>query len=231
MDICPTLHWQCPAHPAWRENCMWFANREAGLHWYLVPSLALGIGERRLTQSQAPPFFLSVPSALIPKGPKPSTAFSSVLLWTSGIASGSSSSWSSSTFQPLKETLKQAMPWNYAGIVFVLCLACRPMEAGVLIPGQGSGTGLLNIAASQHWNNCHGMQLFHHNKHPRQEPLQFDKALVGQNLYFWSWNLFPDCQAPPVWITKNLQCLSLESSCREALQLHPETITVFTERM
>ena len=72
--------------------------------------LALGISERRLTQSQAPPRFLSVPSALTPKGPRASTAFSSVLLWTSGIVSRSSSSWSSSTFQPLKEPLKQAVP-------------------------------------------------------------------------------------------------------------------------
>lgn len=31
-------------------------------------------------------------------------------------------------------------------------------------------------------------------------------------------------------MTKNLQCSSLESSCREALQLHPETITIFTEK-
>lgn len=70
------------------------------------------------------------------------------------------------------------------------------------------------------------MQLFHHNEHLRQEPLRFDQALVGQNLCFWSSNLFPVRLLQP-WRTENLQCLSLESSCREALQLHPETITVF----
>lgn len=39
-------------------------NWEAGLHWYLVSNLALS--ERRLTQNQAPPRFLSVPSPLTP---------------------------------------------------------------------------------------------------------------------------------------------------------------------
>lgn len=95
-----------------------------------------------------------------------STGFFSVLLWTSGIMSRPSSSWSSSTFQPLKEPLKQAMPWNYASIIFVLWPA-EPMEAGMFIPGQGDVTGLLNIASSQHWNNCNGMQLFHHSGHSR----------------------------------------------------------------
>lgn len=109
---------------------MWFANRE-----HLVPNVTLGTSESRLTQSQAPPRFLSVPSALTPKGPRASTAFSSVLLRTSGIMSKSGSSWSSSTVQPVKEPLKQAVPSNYAHTIFVLCLACRPMQAGVFVLG------------------------------------------------------------------------------------------------
>lgn len=106
--------------PAWWKTCTQLANWEAGLHWYFLSNLPLGISERRLTQNQTPPRFLSVSSTLTPKGPRASTGFFSVLLWTAGIVSKPSSSWSSSTFQPLKEPLKQAMPWNYASIIFVL---------------------------------------------------------------------------------------------------------------
>lgn len=58
-----------------------------------------------LKEDQFPPRFLSVPSAVMPKGPKASTAFSSVLLWTSRIVS----SFLVLDFPPLKELLKQAM--------------------------------------------------------------------------------------------------------------------------